>query len=34
MGGSIPVPFEESLERTVRWIVDPAHAKWLELPHA
>jgi dTDP-glucose 4,6-dehydratase len=34
MGWSIPVPFEESLERTVRWIVDPAHAKWLELPHA
>ena len=31
MGWKIPVPFEESLERTVRWITDPKNSKWLEL---
>ena len=32
MGWAIPVDFHASLERTVRWIVDPSHRKWLELP--
>jgi dTDP-glucose 4,6-dehydratase len=32
LGWEIPVDFYKSLERTVRWIVDPAHRKWLELP--
>jgi dTDP-glucose 4,6-dehydratase len=31
MGWSIPVSFEESLQRTVRWIIDPAHRRWLDL---
>jgi len=33
MGWRAPVGFEESLERTIRWIADPAHARWLcEMP--
>jgi dTDP-D-glucose 4,6-dehydratase len=31
MGWSIPVSFEESLQRTVRWIIDPTHRRWLDL---
>lgn len=34
MGWNIPVDFRKSLERTVNWIVDPAHRKWLELPNS
>jgi dTDP-glucose 4,6-dehydratase len=31
MGWKHPIDFAKSLERTVRWIVSPAHRKWLEL---
>lgn len=31
MGWAIPKRFHESLESTVRWIVDPANRKWLDL---
>jgi dTDP-glucose 4,6-dehydratase len=31
MGWTIPVPFEQSLERTVRWTIDPDHSKWLNI---
>ena len=31
MGWNIPVQFWNSLERTVQWIVDPSHRKWLEI---
>jgi dTDP-glucose 4,6-dehydratase len=34
MGWAIPVDFHKSLEQTVRWIVDPAHRKWLDLPNS
>jgi len=30
MGWKVPVNFEESLERTIRWIADPKHSRWLE----
>lgn len=31
LGWREPVSFEASLERTVQWMIDPAHRKWLEL---
>jgi dTDP-D-glucose 4,6-dehydratase len=30
-GWTLPVGFEESLRRTVRWITSPENARWLEL---
>lgn len=29
MGWSIPIPFEQSLERTIKWMLDEANISWL-----
>jgi len=31
MGWQIPIPFEQSLEKTVRWFLQPENKKWLEV---
>ena len=32
MGWHIPVPFEESLRKTVEWMIAPENRRWLEMP--
>jgi dTDP-glucose 4,6-dehydratase len=30
-GWQPPVGFENSLEKTIHWMIDPAHDKWLQI---